>query len=399
MTARGVATGRESGRLGMAAEVAFVAANFAIIALLVSPKTLLPFFAVCSLFIFLRSHVAGLPRAMVQVSGVVVVTFLLLYLKRSDLLFNDLVSRWVAAIIPVNLAKPSAELAGAFGISYALLRFVYALFDTDVTPWQFLRYYFFLPTFFSGPIMAPADLLKQSPSLTRVNLVEGAARVMFGGVKFGVSSILQLFVPLAHPVQLHLALESQSRGALWIGLFLCGVWLYLNFSAFTDIAVGIGRMMGIRVPENFRNPFGATNITDFWRRWHITLGDWLRVHVFNSLTRGLSRHIPARSLVLAIVPTLATMVVCGLWHQTTWAYVAWGAMHGAGLVTHQLWRRYVVLLVGADCLYGRSYRIISWALTQSFISLSWAFFFPLAHPGFEPTFALHMRYLKRVLFF
>jgi len=399
MTTREVATSRESGRLGIAAEVAFVAANVAVIALLLSPKTLLPFFAICFLFIFLRSHVAGLPRAVVQVSGVVVVTFLLLYLKRSDLLFNDLVSRWVAAIVPVNLTKTSAELAGAFGISYALLRFVYALVDSAVTPWQFVSYYFFLPTFFSGPIMAPADLLQQSPSLSRVNLVEGAARVMFGGVKFGVSSILQLFVPLAHPVQLHLALESQSRGALWIGLFLCGVWLYLNFSAFTDIAVGIGRMMGIRVPENFRNPFGATDITDFWRRWHITLGDWLRVHVFNSLTRGLSHRISARSLVLAIVPTLATMVVCGLWHQTTWAYVAWGAMHGAGLVTHQLWRRYVAPLVSADYLHGRSYRTISWALTHSFVSLSWAFFFPLAHPGFEPTFALHMRYLKRVLFF
>ncbi len=373
-------------------------ANIALIALLVPLKSLILFFAICLVFVMLRSVLSGPVRTAVQVSGVVTVTLLLLYLKKSDLLFNDLVNSWVMAIVPRAAPGSSTEIVASLGISYGLLRFIYALFDKAVTPWQFVRYYFFFPTFFSGPIMAPAAFLQQAPSPSHADFLEGTARLMYGGVKFGFATVLQLFVPLSHPVHFHLALQTYSTWSLWLGLFLCGVWLYLNFSAFTDIAIGLGRMLGIRVPENFRNPFAATDITDFWRRWHITLGDWLRVHVFNSLTRGLSPSLSPQSLILVIVPTLATMLVCGLWHQTTWAYLAWGAMHGAGLITHQLWRRYVAPLLDAKRLIGRWYAAASWALTQGFVCLSWVFFFPLAQPGFQPTFELHLRYLKRLLF-
>jgi alginate O-acetyltransferase complex protein AlgI len=378
-------------------DIVLAVLGVAIIAALVPPMSLSLFFAACLLFVWLRSASAGSVRIAVQVAGVVTIVLLLLYFKSSDLLFNDVVKRWIARIDPGTPAWYSAGLFAALGASYCFLRFVYALLDPSVTPWQFVRYYFFFPTFFSGPVMTPADFLSQQPSVARGNLVEGAARVMYGGVKFGLSSALQLAVPLTHITQFHLALKTQPVWSLWLGLFLCGVWLYLNFSAFTDIAIGIGRMLGIRVPENFDNPFSATDITDFWRRWHITLGDWLRVTVFNPLARGLAQKFSPRSPVLAVVPALVTMLVCGLWHQTTWAYLAWGVMHGVALAAHQLWRRFAPPLLG-DALPGsRWYLAASWIVTHVYVSLAWALFFPLAQPGWPSTLGRQLLYLKRLL--
>jgi D-alanyl-lipoteichoic acid acyltransferase DltB (MBOAT superfamily) len=278
-----------SGRDVVVGEAIFAALNIAVVALLVPLKSLALFFALCFAFVWLRSVLQGSSRTAVQAAGIVAVALLLLTFKSSELLFNDTVKRWVAMAVPGSSASFSAGLFAALGASYCFLRFVYALLDPSVTPWRFVRYYFFFPTFFSGPIIAPADFLCQRPSLARRNLVEGAARIMYGGVKFGLSTALQLGVPLTHITHFHLALKNDPWWSLWLGLFLCGIWLYLNFSAFPVRSDSVA--CRLRVPEGFRQPFSARHLNFFGAgasRWE-TAGHACSIRS-HARCRSVSRH-------------------------------------------------------------------------------------------------------------
>lgn len=379
-----------------AREVAFSALNLAVVAMLVPPASLAPFFSVCITFVALcrASSTALLP--FVRAAGILVALILLLYYKSSALVFNDSLKSAAQALFGAVPAWYSTGFLVPLGASYCFLRFVYALLERGLTPSGFARYYFFAPTFFYGPIMPPQAVLAQRPVFRRADLLEGAGRILFGLLKLGLSSLLQLAVPLSHPAHNYLALNTYSAPALWVGLYLSGIWLYLNFSAFTDLAIGAGRLFGIRIPENFNNPFGAADLTDFWRRWHITLSDWLRACIFNPLAKLLSSRVPGESLFLACGPVLLTMLICGLWHQTTLAYVAWGAQHGAGLAAHQLWIRLLRKRNLGWLREVRGYRFASWALTHTWVALGWALFFPLPEPGFVPGLGLHLLYLKRL---
>lgn len=376
----------------MAADVLFVAANIAVLAFIVQPKSLAVFFAASLTFLVLRDALPQRLSTVSQAIGIVSLILLLLYYRSSSLLFNDTLRQWVAAHFPGQAGLFSTTLLAALGVSYCFLRAIYALRDRSVTLWSFARYYFFAPTFFSGPIITPTAFAIERFSMNRRNLLEGGARVVYGVLKFIASSALQLLVPLATLHHAVLALQSYPWWWLWLTLFATGFWLYLNFSAFADIAIGVGRVLGFRVPENFNNPFAATDLTDFWRRWHITLGDWLRANIFNPLARRLGVVLSRNSILVAIASALFTMIVCGLWHQTTPAFLAWGAMHGVGLGLHQAWRRYLRPLLADDVEGQRWYVVASWAVTHVFVNLSWVLFFPVDAPSFE----FRVRYAKRL---
>ena len=262
------------------------------------------------------------------------------------------------------------------GVSYCHLRSIYALTAPNMTPAEFSRYYFFFPTYFSGPIMAPQEYLGQEPSLKRENLAYGAARLLYGLLKFGLSSCLQVASPLTQTGTAELAILVYGPLALWGWAFFAGLWLYLNFSAFTDLAIGMGCLLGIRVPENFNRPYRALDISDFWRRWHISLGNWLRANIFNPTTRAANRQ-GLSEMQATLLPPLLTMVVCGLWHGLTLPFLLWGAYHGAGLAGHQLWRRLAVPRLPRNLIHSPWYDRGCWLVTHAFVTYSWIFFFPV----------------------
>ena len=102
--------------------------------------------------------------------------------------------------------------------------------------------------------------------------------------------------------------------------------LYLDFSGYTDIAIGLGRLFGVRLPENFERPYLKPNLTTFWNSWHITLAQWFRAYFFNQLTRALrSRPRPLPAALIILIGQVGTMLLIGLWHGVTWNFVAWGA--------------------------------------------------------------------------
>jgi D-alanyl-lipoteichoic acid acyltransferase DltB (MBOAT superfamily) len=107
-----------------------------------------------------------------------------------------------------------------------------------------------------------------------------------------------------------------------------------------DIAIGGARVLGFRLQENFQQPYYAQSIPEFWRRWHITLYNWLRDYIFYPLNRALHRSsFPFRDLLILVLPPLATMVASGFWHGVEWTFLLWGALHGIYMILYVLWNR------------------------------------------------------------
>ena len=146
-------------------------------------------------------------------------------------------------------------------------------------------------------------------------------------------------------------------GYAWLGILCYTFQIYLDFAGYSDMAIGIGRMLGFRIPENFNQPYLAQNFPEFWRRWHITLSDWFREYLYIPL--GGKRVSPARNyLNLWIV-----FLVSGLWHGANWTFIIWGIYHGLFIVVE---RRFEV-----SKRLGKSLSIF---LTFFLIMIGWVFF-------------------------
>jgi len=195
---------------------------------------------------------------------------------------------------------------------------------------DFLLFMAFFPKLLSGPITRAKELLPQlaGEHPRGVADLNGAATLLLSG--------LFKKVVLATLIDTHLVLkvfdapENFSTPALWAGMFGYAFLLYWDFSGYTDLARGTSQLMGFSIPENFNHPYIATDIGDFWRRWHITLSNWLRDYLFVPLG-GL--HIRRRWSAVVL-----TMMLAGLWHGAGWTYVIWGTYHGVMLFMHHLFR-------------------------------------------------------------
>jgi alginate O-acetyltransferase complex protein AlgI len=156
--------------------------------------------------------------------------------------------------------------------------------------------------------------------------------------------------------------------------------IYFDFSAYSDIAIGLARLLGITLPENFRRPYLAGNIREFWDRWHITLSHWVRDYVFSPTARALFhtrlRRWPA---AIAVLSYLLTFLVVGAWHGTTAAFLVWGLYHGLLLALFHLVRLKTPVRIADHPLYrSRVARGLAVAVTFGCVTLGWVpFMLPL----------------------
>ena len=153
------------------------------------------------------------------------------------------------------------------------------------------------------------------------------------------------------------------------------LWLFLDFSAYSDIAVGLGRLMRIETPENFRMPLTARNLTVFWERWHISLSMWIRRNVYTPINLFLMRRTEGRwALACACVAVAVAFVLCGLWHGLGLRFLAWGTMHGVGLMACMSYRVWLKRRIGRDGLRryqaNRFIRFAATLLTFGYVALS-----------------------------
>ena len=198
---------------------------------------------------------------------------------------------------------------------------------------DFFLYVAFFPQLVAGPIVRASELLPQferrrRPSFERVEL--GVYRIVQG--LFLKVCIADVVAPAVGRVFEAGDIAALSALSVWTGVVLFGVQIFADFAGYSGIAIGIAMLMGLRFPENFRYPYIARGLAEFWRRWHITLSRWLRDYLYVPLggNRG-SSLFTARNLML-------TMLLGGLWHGAAWTYIVWGGLHGMGLVAERALR-------------------------------------------------------------
>jgi alginate O-acetyltransferase complex protein AlgI len=177
---------------------------------------------------------------------------------------------------------------------------------------------------------------------------------------------------LASYVNLVFGEETLTRAGsidLWLAIFAYGWQLYFDFSGYVDIARGSALFFGIQLPENFNFPYFSTNIADFWRRWHMTLGDWLRQYIYFPLGGSL------KGIQRTCLNLLAIMLIAGIWHGPDWGFVLWGGLHGLALVVHRLAIYYSDRQPELKNFWESRWGLLSgWLLTQPFVFLAWILF-------------------------
>jgi D-alanyl-lipoteichoic acid acyltransferase DltB (MBOAT superfamily) len=158
--------------------------------------------------------------------------------------------------------------------------------------------------------------------------------------------------------------------------------IYFDFSGYTDLALGIARLLRVRLPENFDAPYLKPNLTQFWNSWHMSLSNWFRAYWFNPLTRALRKRDWAQTPIVLLCQT-STMLLIALWHGVTVNFVLWGLWHAAGLFVHNRWAAFArarLAFVSDRPALQRAVNIAGALLTFHFVALGWVFF-ALSTPG------------------
>lgn len=244
-----------------------------------------------------------------------------------------------------TLAPNAAPLGIALPLAISFFTFQQIMFladcrDTGRPAPDLLRYTAFVaffPHLIAGPLVRPRDIIPQlaDPALAvprAADIIAGLTLFLLGLAKKLV--LADLFGGFADT-----GFDAAARGEpltlleAWLATLAYALQIYFDFSAYSDMATGLARMIGVRFPLNFDSPYQARNIAEFWRRWHITLGLFLRDHVYIPLG-GNRAGLRRQALHLT-----ATMLLAGLWHGAAWRFVLWGGLHGAMLVGHMLYRR------------------------------------------------------------
>lgn len=232
---------------------------------------------------------------------------------------------------------------------------------------SFSVYVTFFPQLVAGPIVRAHEMLPQLArrlSLSRTEAVEGLTRIGIGLAKKIL--VADWLATVVEPVYAAPAGYTPWMNA--IAVYAYAFQIYFDFSGYSDLAIGSARLLGFRLPENFFSPYLSANITDYWRRWHVTLSHWLRDYLYIPLGGGRCRVFRARANLMI------TMLLGGLWHGAAWTFVAWGGIHGLLLVLHKSWTR----LVPPGTSRARA--VLGTWLTFHAVCLSYVFF---RSPDFE----------------
>ncbi len=260
---------------------------------------------------------------------------------------------WLAALIlhiqlyPWAESTPHLPLGISF-FTFQAMAYVIDIYREEAEPQHRLsRFALFMtlfPKIVAGPIIRYGEVSRElTYPQCRLDLFSsGAKRFVVGlGKKVLVADVLaktadQIFVLPVH----HL-----SPGVAWLGILCYTLQIYFDFSGYSDMAIGLGRMLGFNIRENFVYPYAARSLTEFWRRWHISLSTWLRDYLYIPLSYALVtdrvRHRIAQGEYKTNYRSAFSIVVvftlCGLWHGAGWNFIGWGALHGVVLAIENLW--------------------------------------------------------------
>jgi alginate O-acetyltransferase complex protein AlgI len=320
----------------------------------------------------------GAARRHWLVAGIAVDLLLLAYFKYANFFVDNL-----NALLGMQWAPGRVLLP--IGISFYTFTQIAFLVDTwrgKVREFNLVHYGLFVtyfPHLVAGPVLHHAQMMPQfaQPSIYRWQAAPfGAGLAIFAIGLLKKVVLADGVAPYADAV--FRAADGgvlPAQGEAWLGALAYTLQLYFDFSGYSDMAIGLSWMFNVRLPYNFDSPYKARNISDFWRRWHISLSTFLRDYLYIAL--GGNRRGPVRRYA----NLMATMLLGGLWHGAGWSFVLWGGLHGLYLMINHGWRAWCgeARLARLEGLWA--YRGLSWALTLLAVVLAWVFFRAETLPG------------------
>jgi alginate O-acetyltransferase complex protein AlgI len=262
------------------------------------------------------------------------------------------------------IVHPLFDTILTLGIIYNVLKVIDALYfayfigkDAKAPLLDYANYILFVPTFTSGPILKFRDFMADTKQPYQVDAAVfewSVKRIILGLFK---KVVLEVWLVTLFTYLLGHELHTPLALLLMIVFY---IWIYVDFSGYSDIAIGFGRLMGYHIPENFKKPFASPTLTQYWRNWHATLGDWFREHIFIFFSRKTPSKLTAAGLSMLV------MVSIGLWHGFSWLFVAWGVYHGILLALENMLG---FTLVNKKKV-SKAYFYFRCALTQVFVILA-----------------------------
>lgn len=232
--------------------------------------------------------------------------------------------------------------------------------EVQRNPINVALYISLFPQLIAGPIVRYRDIAAQLAGrvLTREGFAGGIRRFIVG---LGKKVLIANTVAVPADQIFALPVHELTPGLAWLGIACYTIQIYFDFSGYSDMAIGLGRMLGFRFLENFDYPYISRSIREFWRRWHISLSSWFRDYLFIPL--GGSRRSPAR----VYFNLVTVFFLCGLWHGASWTFVVWGLYHGFFLVVERLGieRKIAALWKPFGHLYAMPVVIVGWVLFRS----------------------------------
>ena len=287
---------------------------------------------------------------------------ILAYFKYANFFMVNLTALVGGNFQPLDILLP----VGISFYTFRTISYVVDVYKGKMQPVEsFTDYLFFLsffPCLVAGPIVRARDFMPQLQELK-----PATAKMIYGGLWLVMLGIIKKAV-VADYIGLYNNIVFDNPGGysgveLLMAILGYTMQIYCDFSGYSDMAIGLGAIMGFDLGINFNYPYRSLNVTEFWRRWHITLSTWLRDYVYIPL--GGNR----KGTVRRYINLMVTMLLGGLWHGAAWTFVVWGAGHGIALCAHKLSKTWLDRIESTPVS-----RFISWLLTFSFVAFLWVFF-------------------------
>ena len=312
------------------------------------------------------------PKAILLGGAIAANLATLSYFKYADFFISSVNGAFGADWSPLHVILP----LGISFFTFTQIAFLVDVYRGFAREYRFVHYLLFVtyfPHLIAGPVLHHGQMMPQlaTPATYRISADNLAVGFTFFAIGLAKKVLIaDPFGEFANPVFQF----AESGGppqliAAWVGTLAFTMQLYFDFSGYSDMAVGLSRLFGIRLPFNFASPYKAPNIIEFWRRWHMTLSQFLRDYLYIPLggsRAGLGRHY---------VNILVTMLLGGLWHGASWTYVAWGGLHGAYLIINHAWQH----IADGNSPFGARLpavipRALSVATTFLCVAVGWVFF-------------------------
>jgi D-alanyl-lipoteichoic acid acyltransferase DltB (MBOAT superfamily) len=317
-------------------------------------------------------------------SGVIFFTGLLIVFKYLNFLNDNL--RSLLGLFNLTLNFPLFKLAIPLGISFytfQILSYLIDIYNAKEEPIRHFGYYAtgiaFFPKLLSGPIersgnFYPQFLLEKEIEYKRVS--EGVKLFTWGLFKKAV-----IADRLSYAVNLVFNNPGEYYGfSILFSILLLSIQIYSDFSGYTDMAIGISKIFGIKLSENFDRPYFSVSISDFWKKWHISLSFWLRDYIFLPLAYSFTRKIMKSKLkvkpevISYIAGILITMFICGIWHGAKWTFIIWGLLHGFYLAFGFLLKKRRKKLYKRFKISNTVQKNIGIIMSFLLVSFAWIFF-------------------------